>query len=224
MLLHAVVAAPTRIPNQGETMASKIPFKTKVGDLMWVQIQPGGVDQSLAKDGSKMQKVASVQFADNSQELAIMKKQLADIWEQFKTENGIKQKEPKSNGIKVNKDKETKEPNGTSCLIFKTGATYKDGGDVVIPIYNAKGQRVELNGQRIGNGSKGIIHGEAALYEFAGTYGITLYLKGIQIGEFKEVSDGIDAEDLSAMYPDAFGETFEGVADTVAPVEVKPNL
>lgn len=205
-------------------MPSKVPFKTAVGDLMWVQIQPGGVDQSLAKDGSKMQKVASVQFKDDSQELAQMKNQLANIWEQFKSENGIKQKEPKSNGIKVNKDKETKEPNGTSSLIFKTGAVYKDGGDVVIPIYNAKGQRVELNGERIGNGSKGIIHGEAALYEFAGTYGITLYLKAIQIGEFKEVDSGIDAEDISAMYPDAFGQPFEGATDTVAPVEAKPNL
>lgn len=205
-------------------MASKVPFKTKIGDLMWVQIQPGGVDQSLAKDGSKMQKVASVQFKDDSQELAQMKKQLADIWEQFKSENGIKQKEPKSNGIKVNKDRETKEPNGTSSLIFKTGAVYKDGGDVVVPVYNAKGQRVELNGERIGNGSKGIIHGEAALYEFAGTYGITLYLKGIQIGEFKPVQDGVEAEDLTALFPDAFGQTFEGVADTVAPVEASPNL
>lgn len=198
----------------------KVKFKTKVGDLMWVNIQEGGVDQSLAKDGSKMQKVASVQFQDGSQELKDMEAQLNTIWEQFRADKGIKQKTPKSNGIKVNKDKETKEPNGTSSLIFKTSATF-DGKDIVVPIYNAKGEKVTLL-ERIGNGSKGLIHGEAALYEFAGTYGITLYLKAIQLVELKAYEDGIDAEDLSAQYPDAYGQTFD--PSEVASVEAQPNL
>lgn len=202
----------------------KTKFKTKVGDLMWVQIQPGGVDQSLAKDGSKMQKVASVQFPDDSKELADMKAELAEIWETFRKEKNLKQKEPKSNGIKVNKDKETKEPLGTSSLIFKTNAEI-DGKEVIVPVYNAKGDKVDATNLRIGNGSKGIIHGEAALYEFAGTYGITLYLKAVQVAKLEEYSDGIETEDLSAQYPDAFGETFEGTPqETVAPITSAPEL
>ena len=217
--MHVVVTAPTKIPKQEKTMAKtlKVKFKTKVGDLMWVNIQEGGVDQSLAKDGSKMQKVASVQFADDSQELKDMQAQLNTIWEQFRADKGIKQEKPKSNGIRPNKDKETKEPNGTSSVIFKTSATF-DGKDIVVPIYNAKGEKVTLL-DRIGNGSRGVIHGEAALYEFAGIYGITLYLKGIQLVELKPYEDGIDADDLSALYPDSFGETFEPQQ-----VEAAPNL
>lgn len=203
----------------------KTKFKTKVGDLMWVQIQPGGVDQSLAKDGSKMQKVASVQFADNSQELALMKAELAEIWENFRKEKNLKQKEPKSNGIKVNKDKETKEPNGTSSLIFKTNAQI-DGKEVNVPVYNAKGDLVDSTNLRIGNGSKGIIHGEAALYEFAGTYGITLYLKAVQVAKLEDVPNAVETDDLTSMYPDSFGETFTGETTQVAPItaDSTPNL
>lgn len=195
---------------------SKVNFKTIPGELRWVFLQPGGIDASMNKDGSKMVKQATIVFKDGSEELKQLQTKLDEIWEQFKAENNIKQKAYKSNGIRVIKDKDTKEPTGESALIFKTGASIaKPNGtfvDTVVPIYDSKGLDItaKMEGKIIGNGSIGIIHGSAALYEFGGTYGITLYLKAIQLLKFVEFTlNGVDVDDVSVEYPDAFGESFE---------------
>lgn len=194
---------------------TKVDFKTKPGELRWVFLQPGGIDASLAKDGSKMIKQACLVVKTDSAEYKTMKDELDKLWETFKAENNIKQKEYKSNGIKLLKDKETGELNGEASFVFKTNAlfTRADGTavDTRVPIFNSKGLEItsEFADKRIGNGSHGIIHGTAALYEFAKTYGITLYLKGIQLGKLEEYSSSFNVDDISALYPDAFGESFE---------------
>ena len=195
---------------------SKVNFKTTPGELRWVFLQPGGIDASMNKDGSKMVKQATIVFKDDSKELKQLQTELDDLWEHFKAENNIKQKAYKSNGIKVLKDADTKEPIGESALIFKTGASIvKPNGtsvDTIVPIYDARGLDItpKMEGKLIGNGSIGIIHGSAALYEFGGTYGITLYLKAIQLLKFVEFKlTDVEIDDLSIEYPDAFGESFE---------------
>lgn len=206
---------------------AKVKFKSPVGELMWCFIAPGGTDTSVEKTGDPkaMKKVANVVLKAGTPELAQVQEQLKQIWENFRESEGIKQVEPKSNGLKANTDKETGEPTGDYTLCFKTSATFKDGKDVKIPIYNAKGVEVDLGDKRIGNGSIGIIHGEAAIYEFGGKKGITLYLKAIQLVKYVEPDAGIDTEDLTVLYPDAWGEPFEAPEGGVAPVTTQgPEL
>lgn len=200
-------------------MATKISFKSPIGELRWVYINQGGVDTSLAKDGSKMQKQANVVMNAEDAKEAIT--QLENFWAAVKAEAGIKVAKPRSLGIKECKDPETQEPTGDIQFCFKTNAYLPDGKDAPIAIFNAKGEKVSLGDKKIGNGSIGIIHGEAALYEFAGTYGITLYLKAIQIVKLVEYTGTeVQAEDLTIHYPDAYGETFEGVPEETVPPAV----
>lgn len=187
----------------------KVVFKSPLGELRWVNISPGGVDTSMNSGAPKFQKVANVVIDEDSPEGKAVKDQLQKIWEDMRVSEGIKQAQPKSLGIKQDKDKETKEPNGKLILCFKTNASYKDGTDIEIPIFDAKGTKISPFNKRIGNGSIGVIHGEAALYNFKGTYGITLYLKAIQLLQYVEPSIEVEAQDLTVLYPDAFGMPFE---------------
>lgn len=191
---------------------AKVSFKSPIGELRWVYINEGGVDTSFAKDGSKVQKVANVVLNEEDAQEAI--DQLNKIWEELRANAGIKVLKPKSLGIKYYKDPETQEPTGEVGFCFKTNAYLPDGKDSPVVIFNAKGDKVSLGDKKIGNGSIGIVHGEAALYEFKGTYGITLYLKAIQIVKLVEFTGSeVQPEDLTIQYPDAYGETFEGVVE-----------
>lgn len=183
---------------KGRKMAKsvKVSFKSPLGELRWVNIGQGGIDTSMEKDGSKMQKVASVYLTGEAKDKAIT--ELNTIWENFKTELGLKKGvQAKSTGYKIVIDKETGEETGEISLNFKTNAQFKDGKENNIRIYNSKGVEVDLGDKKIGNGSIGIIHGEAAYYDAAGSKGITLYLKAIQLKSFVEYTENIDALDIS---------------------------
>lgn len=211
--------APIKIKLK-ETEMAKIKFKSPLGELMWCFIKDGGVDTSVERTGEPkaMKKVANVLLKAGTPELAAIQDELKQVWDKLREEDGIKVVTPSSNGLKAIKDKETQEPTGDYVLCFKTSAKYPDGTDVVIPIYNAKGERTELPNNAIGNGSLGIVHGEAAIYKYAGKVGITLYLKAIQIATYKEPDSGIEAEDLTVLYPDLDGQTFEAQTD-VEPIK-----
>lgn len=186
---------------------SKVNFKTKLGTLMWVNIGPGGVDTSMPKSGSvRMQKTATLIVKHDSAEAKAMLKELSEIWEKFRVEKDLRKRQPKSNGSKVMMDKKTDLPTGDIAFIFKTNAVLPSGKEVEVPVYDAKGQKIDL--VDIGNGSKGVIHGEAALYEFGGQFGITLYLKAVQVGELVSPMQ-VEADDLTVLYPDAFGQPVE---------------
>lgn len=176
----------------------KVAFKTPIGELRWVSIQKGGIDTSMEKNGSKMQKVATVYLTGEAKDIAI--KNLNDIWEQAKIANGVKKGiQPKSLGWKEVIDKDTGEATGEISIRFSTNATFPDGKDSNIPVLNSKGIPVNLGEKLIGNGSRGVIHGEAAYYDAAGSKGITLYLKAIQLTKFIEYEANVDAEDLSGQ-------------------------
>lgn len=174
----------------------KVSFKSPLGELRWVNIGEGGIDTSMEKDGSKMQKVATVYLTGEAKDTAIS--ELNNIWEDFKNEKGLKKGvQAKSTGYKIVIDKETGEETGEICLNFKTNAKFKDGKENVIKVFNSKGVEVNLGDKKIGNGSIGIIHGEAAFYDAAGTKGVTLYLKAIQLKSLVEYTENIDALDIS---------------------------
>lgn len=187
----------------------KVAFKTPIGELRWVSIQKGGIDTSMEKNGSKMQKVATVYLTGEAKDIAI--KNLNDIWEQAKIANGVKKGiQPKSLGWKEVIDKDTGEATGEISIRFSTNATFPDGKDSNIPVLNSKGIPVNLGEKLIGNGSRGVIHGEAAYYDAAGSKGITLYLKAIQLTKFTEYEANVDAEDLSGQDSES-GEDFDEI-------------
>ncbi len=170
---------------------AKTVIKTPLGELRWVYVNGDGRDQSEKQDGSKMQKMASIVFKKNSPEAKQLIDQINKTWEEYKTANPTKIKpatKPKSLGYKPVLDKETGEETDELIFAFKTNSFFPDGKPNTIPIYNARGQKVNLGEVEIGNGSIGVVFGEAAGYEFAKQYGISLYLKGIQLKKLIERS------------------------------------
>jgi hypothetical protein len=198
---------------------AKAKIKTPLGELRWVYVEGDGRDQSAEQDGSKMQKMASIVFKKDSPEAKNLIAQIDKVWEAFKAENPTKIKpatKPKSLGYKPVLDKDTGEETGELIFNFKTNSFFPNGKPNNVVIYNAKGQKVNLGDTGIGNGSIGIIFGEAAGYEYAKQYGISLYLKGIQLKKLVEKStEGIDDSDLEDLGEDedSFIATDEAVPE-----------
>jgi len=191
----------TEMRTKETTMAKNTKIKTPIGELRWVFITGDGRDQSDNNDGSKMQKMASLVLKTESEACEKLKADINAVWEEYKAANPTKIKkatQPKSLGYKVVKDPDTDEETDETIFAFKTNSFFPDGKPNKIPVYNAKGQKVDLGDTIVGNGSRGIIFGEAAGYEYAKQYGVSLYLKGIQIAKLVEGgSADIDAEDIS---------------------------
>lgn len=175
----------------------KVPFKTLIGELRWVNISEKGADISMAKDGSSFKKVASIVFADETANkmLEIMENTAKSL----AAEAGVPEGIPiPIKGYKFLVDSEGNDT-GELSLQFKTNTHFADGKPNVVRVYNAKGTEIDLGDKLIGNGSKGVLHGQAAFfYQSAQLFGITLYLKGIQLTKFVEYNgDSIETEDLS---------------------------
>ena len=185
---------------------AKAKIKTPLGKLMWVYVEGDGRDQSEKQDGSKMQKMASIVFHKDSPEAKKLISEITKVWEAYKAENPTKIKpatKPKSLGYKPVKDRDTGEETDELIFNFKTNSFFPDGKPNNVVIYNAKGQKVELGENGIGNGSIGIIFGEAGGYEFAKQYGVSLYLKGIQLKTLVSKTDtGIEASDIEDLGDD----------------------
>jgi len=195
-------------------MAKKNKIATPAGELRWVFIVGEGRDQSEANDGSKMQKMASIVFKTNSPECKKLMADIDAVWGEYKAANPSKIKkatQPKSLGYKVIKDPDTDEDTDETIFAMKTNSTYPDGKPNNIVVYSGGGKKL-VNGSKyiidgvdfvpnetfIGNGSIGVLHGEAAGYEYAKQYGVSLYLKAVQLGTLVEGGgDDVTVADIS---------------------------
>lgn len=192
--------------------ALKQAFKTPLCELRWVNISKEGADQSMEKDGSKMMKVATAIITD-AQAKTNVANELNSFWDYCKEELNLKKGQaPKSLGFKELVDDDGN-LTGEVSLLFKTNVTFPDGSDNVIKVLNARGKEVDLGDKKIGNGSIGVIHGEVAYYDAAGSKGLTLYLKAIQLKKLVEYTANIDAEDLSDGAEDEFTGESDGMED-----------
>lgn len=159
----------------------KVAITTPVGELRWVFIQEGGKDTSMEKDGSKMQKVATIVFDADSEKAATLRDSITKAWnDAVKALNLKPTTKCGSDGSRFD------EENNEISFQFKTGATLPNGKEVNIPVYNARGEKIDLGDKLIGNGSRGVIYGEAAYYKFGTKHGITLYLKALQLTHLEE--------------------------------------
>jgi len=173
-----------------------------VGELFWVAVSGDGKDTSEKGDGTRWKKQASLYLKTDSKECRDLMAQLDEAWEEYKAKDPrIKSAtEPKSLGYKVVKDKETGGETDTTSFSFSTNSFFKDGKPSNVPVYDAQGAVYDMNGEEIGNGSLGTVYGDCGEYAFKGSFGISLYLKAVQIIPSKlklRSSDGVSAKDIS---------------------------
>jgi len=195
-----------------------------VGKLEWIFIAGEGRNQAMDGAPEKMQKTASMILNKDSKEAKGLIAQIDATWEQYKTENHkIKAAtQPKSLGYKIVKDKDTDEETNDLIFSYKTNSRWPDGKPNNIKTYNAKGAEVDMGETIIGNGSLGVIHGSMGGYEYAGSFGISLYLSAVQIAKLVEgSSEAVETTDLSAVAGD---DGFESTGDSMPAVGTQPDL
>ena len=181
-------------------MARMSKFKTKCcGEMYWVK----GIteeDGSLNELSQKFERSATIRYPKDSEQAKAMMAEIRNFWEDYRTENKIKQKEPKTWGYKDVTD-ENGNSTGEIEFRFKTNAKFPDGSINKVKIYNAKGEDLTQSfideDIKIGNGTKGVIHGTIGTYEYAKQHGISLYLKAIQITKLVKFEDDLQPDDLS---------------------------
>ena len=162
-----------------------IEVKTPVGELAWVFIDGDGKNTAeKPTDEPVWKRVATLHLLKGSEKCDKLIAKIDAVWEELKVTNaGIKKATlPKSLGYKEVKDKETDEPTGVIAFSFSTNSFWKkDNKPNFVQTLKKDGSPLELNDIKIGNGSRGMIHSQAGLYEYKGTFGISLYLNGIQL-------------------------------------------
>ncbi len=193
-----------------------------VGELNWVNVSGNGKDTSEAGDGTRMKKQASLYLKTASKECQGLMKQLDDAWEEYKAKDSrIKSAtKPKSLGYKIVKDKDTGGETDTTSFSFSTNSFFKDGKPSNVPVYDAQGAVYDMGEEEIGNGSVGTVYGDCGEYAFKGSFGISLYLKAVQIIPSKlklRSASGVSAHDISD-----YGD--ESDTEGPAPIEDTPAI
>ena len=197
----------------------KVSVKTPCcGKLYWVKglIEEDGALNELS---GNYERSATIRFDKDSEQAKQIQAVVDKMWADFKEANPkVKQAQPKSTPIKPVLDKDGNETNEIEVK-FKTNAKFPDGKPNWVKIYNAKGQNVTqqfIDDQiLIGNDSLGIIYGTFTTYEYAKQFGITSYLKAVQIVKLVKYEEDIDVDDLSDVAgEEAFGAT-EGNTEPV---------
>jgi len=179
-------------------------YKTPKVSLAWVKITGEGEEDLQGR----MKYLASAVLSEEQKDE--LEAELNAFWKENKPKGA---KKMKSNGIskEMRKTDETdedgdaiKEHTGNYLLQFKTNATWPDGNQNKIKVYNAKGKPVSLGDTKIGNGSVGKIAGSYDIYAVKDKQGnitnagITFYLNGIQVIKLEEYTAGeveFEAED-----------------------------
>ena len=179
-----------------KTMAIKTPC---CGEMYWVKgltIEDGILNEL----SDNMERSVTIRYPKNSPECKELVKRINSFWEEARKEMSIKKSQPKTTIYKPVLDIEGNETDEVEFK-FKTNATFKDGKTNLVKIYNSKGVDVTRKyideSIQIGNGTTGIVFGTLAIYEYAKAFGVTSYLKGIQIKKLVEYNNGCDAEDIS---------------------------
>lgn len=200
-------------------------IKTPVADLKYCFINGKGkakLDGSGNPSTTDFEYTASIMFPEGSETHKAIETMLDNVWANAKDAQGIKQAKPKSNGLKQVKDKETDEPTGDMLFSFKTNATWSDGKAQIIEILNGKGEKITsaMAEQEIGigDGSRGVIHGSVGVYLFGGKYGLTPYLKAVQLAKLvKFTGSNIEADELDEAEDIDLGGSMPAIDDNEAP-------
>lgn len=201
MWYDAVVRHGAGLNNQKEgqmATTERETLTTGVGTLMWVNMEGQG---KLDYNGDKREYVASVVLP------AKHAKKVLDKIRAYYDKNSEPKDRLRSCGYKrCDADGTTNEEGDHYSFNFKTRTVFPDGKQKVIQVYNASGAKVDLNGAKVANGSRGAISGVMGFYRKGLDAGVSLYLNKVQIVEFTPYN-GMDDEDPF----DSHEGDFEGV-------------
>lgn len=196
---------------------AKIPnksIKTPVLELGWVNIEGKGKD-NFNQDGKVY--IATAYAVEGSPEEKILVDTINAYWTANKPKPNSKAK-----SLGYRPEVVDEEETGRTAFTFSTNTTFAGSNNVVkIPVLNFKGDNAPLQGRRIGNGSRGVLHGSMGLYQKGANTGVSLYLKAVQLTKLVEYSD-IDVEALQPDDDDSYTGEDNYVGET-APNETEPE-
>ena len=189
-------------------------IKTPIGELMYINITGEGKNTAMPGEPARMCFVVSLKLKKDSEEHKAIKGVIDEEWKRYCAETGTKGR-PKTTGIKpvmvpkvVDGKPELDEYGATvkvesdEVLVnFSTGTKWASGEPQVVKVFDNKGNDVTVAIQKapwkIGNGSKGVVHGMASGNSVGGTAKVSLYLSAVQLAKLvKYEGDTIDAEEI----------------------------
>ena len=193
-------------------------FKVGPGNLSWIFINGDGALNDLG-EVEKYEYKATLTLPEEEAKPYI--EQLEALWEEYT--NGKKVKAT-TLGFKYEEDDEG-ERTGNVNFTFKTNVEYADRkGNLhpsVVKVFRANGQEITENyhatEKKAANGSQGILHGTAAVYENKANKGITLYLAAVQFTKFVEYTGAVDVEAVT-------GDVDDGLSTDVENFEEETNI
>lgn len=189
-------------------------IKTPIGELMYINITGEGKNTAMPGEAARMCFVVSLKLKKDSEEHKAVQGIINEEWKRYCAETGTKGR-PKTTGIKPVMVPElvdgkpkldeygavVKVESDEVLVNFSTGTKWTSGEAQVVKVFDNKGNDVTVAIQRaqwkIGNGSKGIVHGMAMGNSVGGTAKVSLYLSAIQLSKLvKYEGDTIDAEEI----------------------------
>lgn len=217
-------------------------INTPKGELAWVFITGEGKEDLNGNPRYS----ASVYFPKDSKEFAKYQADVMAFWEENKPKSA---KKPKSIGIYLEVvelnpqegeaprttvvsitqpyDKDEYKETGRVAVQAWTGTKNRDGSAKRLKVANAKGAEVSLGSKIIGNGSEGRLATAMQVYENGPNVGVSLYLNGVQLTKFVEMSSGVTFEADDDVDEDSFTgfddsmEAFEEVDQPTTAAKVR---
>ena len=154
-------------------MSEKMKIKTPIGELLYVAVRGTGA-QNYDGDGYEYKASIKLPKKDGKK----LYKKIVDFFNENKPSK-CKDDAPANNIYHKTDD-------GDMLFTFKTKVEF-DGKPVKVRIYNSKNEEKEPpEGTLIGNGSKGVISGQLAVYsnKKGDNAGVSMFLNGIQLAKF----------------------------------------
>ena len=212
-------------------------IKTPIGELMYINITGEGKNTAMQGMPARMCYVASIKFKKDSAEHKALKELIDAEWKRYCSETGFKGR-PKSTGLKpvmVPKLKDGKPEldeynapikiEGDEVIAnFSTSTKWQDGSNQEVKVFDPKGSDItsviRAAPWKIGNESKGVIHGTAMGNNVGGTEKVSLYLTAVQLAKLvKYEGNTIEAEEIEGEELD-LGDYAMPALDTSANVDL----
>lgn len=215
-------------------MSNAIKFTSPVGKMFRTVINGEGF-KSKPKAGRKEKPpVYCCSVVVSKEEAAPFIKQIDDYFAENK-EKYMKKADCATVGYRnfsvptEDKDPETGEivykETGEIEFFSKTNTTWPDGKIREVSVANSKGRQVQLGDKKVGNGSIGRFSANMSLYNVEGTYGINLYLDGVQFKKFVEYVSGPDFDEMDgADEDDGLDDGLDSLEETTATPAAGPRL
>ena len=198
-----------------------IPFKVGPAELSWVYINGDGAPNDMGDVLKYEYKATAILPLEKAKPFM---EQLDAFWLEY---NHGKKAKAKSIGYKEEVD-DAGEKTGMVTFTFKTNTTWKnkkgEESPTIVRVFRGNGTEITRDfhaaERKTGNGSEGIIHGTAAIYDRnAAARGVTLYLSAIQFTSFKEYAGAVEVEAITEEDDGLGGD--DGL--NVAPVQQEPQ-